>query len=372
MPSCVPQAKSSLLAALATTTLRHPPRKTFWKVGLVDAKLVGLHTVKAKRKDGTDALYFYAWRGGPRMKCKPGTTAFVHEFSRLTKDRVKPSEVHTLGWLADQYHASGDFQKLRPSTRGDYERIIRIIKLKWADMPLKAIEAKGARTLFIGWRDEMQSTPRSADLHISVLARIFSWGKDREHVMRNPLERVGKLHKETRKDDVWLPSQIDKMLKEGAPHIANVVKVALWTMQRQSDVLALATIAYDGGRLWITQGKTRARVRIRPADEIVPLLEDAKARNRQRILVNSRGENWTASGFRASLRKEMARLKITGVRFHDLRGTAITYAYAKGVEIERIAEISGHSKSECEAIIRRNYLAGEGVVEAIRAGTKGE
>lgn len=58
------------------------------------------------------------------------------------------------------------------------------------------------------------------------------------------------------------------MLTEGAPHIANVVKVALWTMQRQADVLTLATMPYDDGRLWITQGKTGARMRIRPADEI--------------------------------------------------------------------------------------------------------
>lgn len=336
----------------------------------MDAKLVGLHTVKATLRDGTKAVYYYAWRGGPRIESKPGTKAFLQEFARLTRGRETESKNETVGWLADQYHASGDFQKLRPSTRGDYERIIRMIKVKWGDMPLRAVEAKGARTLFIDWRDEMRSTPRSADLHISVFARIIAWGKDREHVMRNPLERVGKLHNETRKDDVWLPHQIDKMLTEGATHIANVVKVALWTMQRQSDVLSLASIAYDDGRLWIIQGKTRARVRIRPAEEIVPLLEGAKSEKRQRVLVNSRGENWTSSGFRSSLRKEMARLKISGVRFHDLRGTAITYAYAKGAEIERIAEISGHSKSECEAIIRKHYLAGEGVVEAIRSGTK--
>lgn len=338
----------------------------------MDVKLVGLHKVKAKLANGEIAAYYYAWRGGPRIKAKPSTNAFVQEFVRLTKGRQKESATETVGWLVDQYHASADFQKLRASTRRDYERIIGVIKVKWGDMPLIAVEAKGARTLFIDWRDGMRSTPRSADLHIAVFARIIAWGKDREHVMRNPLERVGKLHNESRRDDVWMPSQIDRMLTDGAPHIANVVKVALWTMQRQSDVLALATIAYDDGRLWVTQGKTRARVRIRPADEILPLLEDAKEKKRQRVLVNSRGENWTASGFRASLRKEMVRLGIIGVRFHDLRGTAITYAYAKGVEIERIAEISGHSKSECETIIRRSYLAGEGVIEAIRAGTKGE
>ena len=338
----------------------------------MDAKLTGIHSVKATLKDGSKAVYYYAWRGGPRLKSNPGTLAFLQEFVRATKSRKKSVASETLGWLASQYHLSADFQKLRPSTRGDYERIIAVINIKWGDMPLKALEAKGARTLFINWRDEMRSTPRSADLHIAILSRIISWGKDREYVIRNPLERVGKLHKTTRKDDIWFPSQIEKMLTHGAPHIANVVKMALWTMQRQSDVLTMTTVSYDDGRIWIKQGKTGARVRVRPAEELHPILNEAKANRRKRILVNSRGENWTSSGFRASFRKEMARLKISGVRFNDLRGTAITYAYAKGVDLERIAEISGHSKDECEAIIRRHYLAGEGVIEAIRSGTKSD
>lgn len=66
----------------------------------------------------------------------------------------------------------------------------------------------------------------------------------------------------------------------------------------------------------------------------VPPLDEAKAQKRQRVLVNSRGTNWTSSGFRSSLRTEMARLKISDIRFNDLRGTAITYAYAKGVEMK--------------------------------------
>lgn len=338
----------------------------------MDVKLKGLHRVRAKLANGETVTYFYAWRGGPPIEAKPGTNAFVQEFARLTKARQMQMRRETLGWLAEEYRKSADFQRLKATTKSDYERIIGVIKVRWGDMPLGALEAKGARSLFISWRDGMRSTPRAADLNIAVLARIIAWGVNLEHVAKNPLEKVGKLHKTTRKDDVWRPSQIDTFLTQAAPHLANVVKIALWTMQRQADVLTLSTIAYDDGRLWIVQGKTGARVRIQPADEIVPLLEDAKTNRRQRVLVNSRGQNWTSSGFRASLRKEMARLEISGVRFHDLRGTAITYAYAKGVDIERIAEVSGHSLKECEAIIRRHYLAGEGVVEAIRAGTKGQ
>jgi integrase len=333
-------------------------------------RLVGVHKVKAKRANGDEVTYYYAWRGGPRMKSKPNTHAFNLEFARLTKERPREDKSHTMGWLVEQYLKSADFQKLRPSTKRDYERIADVIRAQFGTLPLGAVEAKGARRLFMDWRDTMRSTPRSADLTMAVLARVISWAKNRELVIRNPLERIGKLHSSDRRDAIWMPAQLEKLMNGGRPHIVNVVKLALWTMQRQGDVLTMPTLAYDGGRLWITQGKTGARVRVKPADEIVPLLDEAKAKQRQRILVNSAGDQWTSSGFRASWRSEMKRLEISGVTFHDLRGTGISYAYAMGADVEQIAEISGHSKSECEAIIRRHYLAGGDVIEAIRAGTQ--
>lgn len=338
----------------------------------MEARLVGVHKVNATLKNGASVTYYYAWRGGPRIKAKPNTKAFLQEFARLTRDRSQPSKDQTLGWLIGEYQSSAGYRKLRASTRRDYERIIGVLRVKFGTFPVAAVEAKGARKVFLDWRDTMSDTPRSADMHIVVLARVLSWAKDREIVTRNPLEGVDKLHDGgNRKDAIWMPSQVAHVLAEGAPHIVAVIKMALWTMQRQGDVLTMPTIAYDGGKLWIIQGKTRARVRVAPADELLALLADAKAEKRQRILVNSFGDNWTSSGFRASLRKELKRLKIQGVTFHDLRGTGISYAYANGMDIERIAEISGHSKAECEAIIRRHYLAGADVIDAIRAGTKG-
>lgn len=338
----------------------------------MDVKLVGIHEVKYPRKDGGVTIYHYAWRGGPRMKSKPGTLAFTQEFVRLTKDRQKPAKTETVGWLVEQYAKSADHHKLKSSTRRDYERIMGAIRADYESFPLEAVDARGARRVFLDWRDSMKDAPRSADLHVTVLARIFSWALDREIIGRNPLVRVSKLHSGSRKDIIWRPSQIKKILTEGAPQIVNVVKMALWTMQRQGDILTMPTIAYDDGMLWITQAKTGSRIRIRPAEEILPLLDEAKASGRMRVLVNSFGQNWTSDGFRSTFGKEMKRLGISGVRFHDLRGTDITWAHAKGMDIDQIAEISGHSKKECEAVIRKYYLAGGDVIDAIRKGTKSE
>ena len=152
-------------------------------------------------------------------------------------------------------------------------------------------------------------------------------------------------------------------------------KVALWTMQRQADILTMPTLAFDGTRVSIKQGKTGAKVRVMAAPDIQPILCEAKEENRTRVLINSFGQNWTSSGFRASWRKEMARLGIKGVTFHDLRGTAITFAYAHldrshEEKIKLISEISGHSADDAESIIRRHYLAGQEVADAIALGTK--
>src|SRR5690606_36926954 len=197
----------------------------------MDAKFVGLHEVKATLKSGERKTYYYAWRGGPRIKAKPGTNAFVQEFARLTRDRDKERKAkeETLGWLNEQYLASADYQSLKPKTRHDYQRIIGVLKVKWGSLPLLALETKGARTLFVNWRDEMRDTPRSADMHIEVLPLILACGKDLEYVLRDRLERVEKHHNASRKDDVGLAGQIDRILPEGAPQVANLVKVALWT-----------------------------------------------------------------------------------------------------------------------------------------------
>jgi integrase len=308
------------------------------------------------------------------MESKPGTNAFVQEFARLTKERAKEeSQDETIGSLMDQYLKAGDgYGTVKAvSSRRDYERSFEKLRKKFGTFPLSALEARGVRKMFTDWRDTMSATPRAADLHLAVLARIFSWGKDKELIVRHPLEDLTKLHDGgNRKDVIWMPSQLKSFIDHAHPHLVEVVKMALWTMQRQADILTMETKAYDDGRIWITQGKTKARVRIRPADELLPILERAKTNRQQRVLVNSFGDNWTSCGFRASFRKECARLKIEDVRFHDLRGTGISYAYAHGMDVERIAETSGHSKADCEAIIRRHYLAGSDVIEAIKKGTQ--
>jgi len=343
----------------------------------MEGKLVGVHEVKVKLANGTTAVYYYAWRGkgAPRIMAKPGTKAFTQEYVRLTRDRQVKTTEGTIGSLIDEFRGTAKYKALAATTRKDYERMFGIIRETFGDLPIAAVETRGSRKRFLEWRDTMKDSPRSADMHLGLLARLFAWAKDNETILRNPLERVEHLHEGTRRDSVWTMDQINTVLTKAAPHLRSVACLALWTMQRQADLLTMPMIAFDGERVSIKQGKTGAKVRITAAPDILPILREAKDSQRQRVLVNSRGENWTSSGFKSSWGKEMTRLGIKGVTFHDLRGTAITYAYAHldrshEEKIQLIAEISGHSKDDAEAIIRRHYLAGQEVIDAISRGTK--
>lgn len=195
---------------------------------------------------------------------------------------------------------------------------------------------------------------------------MIAYAMDREDITRHPLLKVERKSRGSRRDKIWPVETINHLIANGKPHLVNVALMSLWTMQRQGDCLFMLPMAFDGERVRIKQMKTGAAVWIRPAPAILPMLVAAKDSRQARVLLNSQGDPWTSSGFRASWGDEMKRLEINGLTFHDLRGSAITFANAAGAQVADIAEISGHSEKEAEAIIRRYYLAGDGIVRAIQ------
>jgi integrase len=71
------------------------------------------------------------------------------------------------------------------------------------------------------------------------------------------------------------------------------------------------------------------------------------------ILATERGTAWTGSGFRASWRKACHRSGVSGVTFHDLRGTAVTRLALAGATVPEIAAITSHSLKEVGTILDR-------------------
>jgi integrase len=131
--------------------------------------------------------------------------------------------------------------------------------------------------------------------------------------------------------------------------------LALWTGQRQGDLLRLPWSAYDGSHIRLRQSKTGRRVSL-PVGEPLRILLDRTVPRGPLILATTRGKPWTPDGFRTSWSKACARSGINGLTFHDLRGSAVVRLALADATVPQIATFTGHSLRDVEAILDAHYL----------------
>ena len=337
--------------------------------------LKGLNSITKQLADGTKRTYWYAWKGGPPLRGEPGTPEFIASYNEAVARKVTPPHGKLLS-LLQAYQGSEDFRDgLAPRTRSDYVGKIKLIENAFGDFPLSAMTDVRTRGIFKAWRERLAtSSRRQADYAWVVLARILSWGMDRGLVAANPCARGGRLYRGSRAENIWTTADEAAFLERAPAHLHLPLLLALWTGQRQGDLLRLPWSAYDGKHIRLRQSKGGKRVVIQVGAPLKIALDAAPKRS-PIMLTNRDGKPWTSDGFRASWRKACKAAGIVGVTYHDLRGTAVTrLALAECTEAE-IATITGHSLRSVRAIIDTHYLSrdpalGDSAIAKLERGTK--
>lgn len=341
-----------------TKNLKRRIPSTLGRQGEMRIKLRGLNRVRKRLSDGAEVVYYYAWKGGPRLPGTPGSPEFMAAYSAAVASRKRTPE-DVLTTLLDAYESSAEFCALADRTRTDYRKHLRAIAVEFGDFPIAGLADKRARGEFLAWRDRLAvSSRRNADYRFSVFARALSWSVNRGMTPLNPLERTGRVYRARRSENVWSDADEQSFLSKAPPHLHLALLLALWTGQRQGDLLRLTWSAYDGEVLRIRQRKTQARVVIPVGSPLKVALEALKEHRKDAvtILTTEQGRAWTESGFRASWRKACAKAGVQDVTFHDLRGTAVTRLALAGCSEAEIATITGHSLRDVGAILDAHYL----------------
>ena len=162
------------------------------------------------------------------------------------------------------YQTSDEFLSLAPRSRIDYVGRIKIIEKKFGDFPLSGMTDKRTRGIFKAWRERLALTSRrQADYAWTVLARVLSFGFDRGLVAANPCERGGRLYRGSRSEKIWTDADEAAFLERAPAHLHLALTLALWTGQRQGDLLRLPWSAYDGKHIRLRQSKGGIRVVIK-------------------------------------------------------------------------------------------------------------
>ena len=317
--------------------------------------LKGINWRRKVLADGTVKTYYWAWKGGPPLRGEPGTPEFIASYNEAAARKATPPAGVLLSILQG-YQASDDFRSLATRTRADYVQHIKAIERKFGDLPLSALSDRRTRGVFLAWRDKLAlSSRRQADYAWVVLALTLSWALNRGLIVANPCEKGGRLYRGSRADKIWTDADEAAFLERAPEHLHLALMLALWTGQRQGDLLRLPWSAYDGTRIRLRQSKGGVQVVV-PVGKPLKAMLDATAKHSTIILTNSDGAPWTEDGFRASWGKACKRAGVSGVTFHDLRGTAVTRLALVGCSEAEIATVTGHSLRSVRAILDTHYL----------------
>ena len=318
--------------------------------------LKGLNKVRKCLSDGTIRTYYYAWKGGPRLPGRPGDPGFVVAYQEAHAAKIEAPQ-GTLLSVLNAYQVSQRFSELAARTRRDYQKHLRKIEGEYGDFPIAALNDRRTRGEFLSWRDRLaKKSRRQADYSYSVLALVLAWSLDRGMVPCNPCERPGRTYRSHRIDNIWTEDDEARFMAVAPKHIRLAFLLALWTGQRQGDLLRLTLTAFDGEKIRLRQSKTGARVVI-PVGQ--PLMEALKGTERRAVTYSQRAakQRGLKSGFRASWRTVCKAAKIEGLTFHDLRGTAVTRLALADCTTPEIATITGHSMRQVDGILDSHYLS---------------
>src|SRR5215471_1960876 len=125
---------------------------------MVKVDLKGVAKVTAKGR-----TYWYAWRGGPRLRGKPGTPAFMASYNEAIANRRMP-ETGRFRSLVTLYRGSADFQNLAPSTRRNWSPWLDRIGEYFGNLSIAQFDRPEKIRPFIHrWRSQWADKPRAAD-----------------------------------------------------------------------------------------------------------------------------------------------------------------------------------------------------------------
>ena len=320
--------------------------------------LSDVNTVRRNLKGGKKATYYYHRKTGKRIEGEPGTVAFMRSYELAANADAAESVDGTFATILRTYQASPEFRGLAKTTRKNYSQRIDVLNEAFGKIDIRAFSEKKIRGTVLAWRDQVAiDYPAAAGGYMGTLSAILTFAEGRSIIDINPMRGVGRLRAATRVDCVWGHDQIKSLLAVSPDLLQWAIKLALFTGQRKGDLIKLKWADASNGYLRLVQCKTKAKVGIPLIAPIQSLLAEIPHRA-DTILTNRKGKPWCdVSGLTALWLRAMddAGLRGANLRFHDLRGTAVTCLADVGCTEAEIASITGH-KLEHVGKILATYL----------------
>lgn len=312
------------------------------------------HVVQVKNKVGRPYLYLMKHRGTPRaekairLPDDPRTPEFWAEYARVMQLPEAPKRSKTFEDLITEWQKSPEWTtQLSDKTRVEWKRYCNRIKKHWGTLEVRGIEPKHVLAL----RDKYADKSASANNLLRCLSSMMAWSVPRGFRSDNPCREIKKL-KGGAGYDAWGWEAIYEAERVLRRDIWWVVGAALYTGQREGDVIRMTKAAIKGDLISVRQKKTGKHLWIPIHRDLKPILEEALAASPQtcvQIFTSTLKEPWTEDGFKTSWGKHKPPLvKENGLVFHGLRKSAVVALLEAGCPDAEVAAITGQSREMIE------------------------
>ncbi|UVK54901.1 tyrosine-type recombinase/integrase [Mesorhizobium sp. AR02] len=332
---------------------------------MVTLELKGLHRVRAKGR-----VYWYAWRGGPRLKGTPGSPEFLASYNEAVAGR-QSTDSGRFRALVALYKASAEYRKLADSTRRNWGPWLDRIADHFGELRIAQFDRpEKIRPVIRRWRATFAEKPRSADYGMQVLSRLLSYAVDPlGRIASNPCEGIKHLYSVSRSEIIWTIQDIARVKMHASIEVQHAIELAACTGLRAGDLVRLSWSHVGEDAIVVTTGKSSHR-----REAIIPLYQELRdllariPRVSTVILTSSKGRPWNKDGLGSSFVKAKKDAWPEGcdLHFHDLRGTAATKFYINGLTEREIAEIMAWEEDNVSRIIRRYVGRSAAIKDRIR------
>jgi len=293
--------------------------------------------------------HYFRRPGVPRIPLPglPGSAEFMEAYQlalagaaplpEVGQARTKPG---SLSALIVSYYRSAEFAGLAASTRRTRRAILEAFRGQHGDKPVKGLQRQHVRRILA----DRAATPHAANNLFKILRLLMRFAI--LEGWRDDDPTLGEKGIRTRSDGfhTWTDAEIAAFEAHHAIGTRERLALALllYTAQRRSDVVGMGRQDMRGGRLYVRQVKTRARLAIPVHPELASVLASTPSGNLP-FLVTAHGKPFTAAGFgnwfgdacrAAGLPK--------GCSAHGLRKAAARRLAEAGCSTHEIMAITGH------------------------------
>lgn len=281
----------------------------------------------------------------------------INDYKKSTPKRGRSWESYLTAWKDDLGHV-----KLSKMSRAHIQQ--------WADRKLKG----GTKAVTLAG-------------YLSTLAKVLDWARlsrgldasgDVCREVRAALSHAGHKTRSNERDRVPTDTEIARLREYWATQpkqqipMGELVDFAIATAMRQAEITRLRFEDVDWERQTVIIRDRKHPTDKQGNDQEVPLIgkawEIVRARKGDRKNPKGRIFPYNSKSISASFTRTTTRLKISDLRFHDLRHAGITNLFRLGLSIELVAICSGHR--DWKQLRRYTELNADDVLARVRELTQ--